>query len=257
MRNCGENKTVVPLKKREIHFQSLTGHCGKSGRVMTNQTAGIHVQSKGSSSSTCTNTTGVKRNIPGAASTPSQTVSAVNNNRVNVQARSSTEILGIKPLSESLPKATVPNPESKNMRIAPSVQVTPIPLVVHKAFLGEMSSPPIVQVIYINNNTSSNTALSGNSVGANQTKPGLCPIAPAPAPGSCLYKKNLNTEQGTRQRTHKCTFTGCDKTYFKSSHLKAHYRTHTGNLNLFPISPFEVHYYELCKIYPPGSSKNC
>lgn len=55
----------------------------------------------------------------------------------------------------------------------------------------------------------------------------LSPIAPAPGV-SASEAKFPPPMDASRIRSHVCNQPACGKTYFKSSHLKAHMRTHTG-----------------------------
>lgn len=49
------------------------------------------------------------------------------------------------------------------------------------------------------------------------------PVSPSLLSGSSEYSESLR-----RRKVHRCDFEGCEKVYTKSSHLKAHKRTHTG-----------------------------
>lgn len=65
-----------------------------------------------------------------------------------------------------------------------------------------------------------------NVVTVGNTK--LLPLAPAPVYIPSNQSGATAHTDFSRRRNYVCSFPGCKKTYFKSSHLKAHLRTHTG-----------------------------
>lgn len=139
------------------------------------------------------------------------------------------------PIDYSLPKSSINKPESesnKESHMDWCNSAAPIDLSQSVATNNttncpdngpSVTTPPVIQLIVIQTPQSMNTC-PGEHVRS------VCKIAPAPATDFSTIRDDKSAASSERLRSYACLHPSCKKTYLKSSHLKAHYRSHTGRL---------------------------
>lgn len=132
--------------------------------------------------------------------------------------------------------------ETENIAVMPNLNITQAPVIIvpsdktsvpllQISHQGTAQTPPIVQVFVFSSVNAPSQPLAA------KVSDNFHPIAPAPVLLPNVESRcDMAYLTELRRRTHKCHIQDCGKTYYKSSHLKAHIRTHTGKVKFYLLN---------------------
>jgi len=134
----------------------------------------------------------------------------------------------------------------KRRRLTPSLPQTTAAAVSHPSFMAAVAKPVILPklkpsagatnlvILPHRNKDAANPPIARNKDATKISTAVATPTAATTIPSAlavedyeeCDLSSSMSNED--REKSFTCTHPGCDKRYYKLSHLKAHYRVHTG-----------------------------
>lgn len=158
------------------------------------------------------------------------------------------------PSSVSSLASTILAPKVSNSTLVSNAISTPLsisqiaPLIPQSIISGSSSaaqkSNPVIQVVVMNFVNGKMPESLPNPPRVSRQVDQFQPIAPAPSSSDRKAKSHqvFTKANSNSKKTHKCTVPDCTKAYSKSSHLKAHMRTHTGEIYFIERSSLNIYF---------------